>query len=233
VLATPGFAAPEQQRGADPDIRQDLYAVGVVGRMLLTGENRPEALPHKPSTTAPSLWALLERLSARDPDDRPVSATEALHRLRHIGSLPDGDDEPPEVFEQVPPLPEGFDPDGPAHRAPHRLVTRRGLVAFGAVAVAVAMGVAAWFAVSAADAGGRPPTAPSTEPTGAATSAPPTTPSPSTSTGAPTRSPGTDAPVVGRPCDFVDVGVRDVARGGAQVTCTAVGTGYRWVAAPS
>lgn len=41
VLGTPGYIAPEQLAGADPDPRQDLYTVGAVAAELLTG-TRPE-----------------------------------------------------------------------------------------------------------------------------------------------------------------------------------------------
>lgn len=92
-VGTPGYTAPEQERGAAPHPVQDLYAVGVVGREL-TGR--------RPGLLAP----LLDALADPDPARRPPSAADALARLRRL-PVPD-------------PAPQVVLPDrlGPAPYAP-------------------------------------------------------------------------------------------------------------------
>lgn len=69
-VGTPGFMAPEQLAGAAPDPRQDLYAAGMVVRGLV-------GTPHR-------LGPLVGALTAADPCDRPISAADALARLRRL-----------------------------------------------------------------------------------------------------------------------------------------------------
>ena len=67
VVGTDAYAAPEQLRGAAPDVRQDLYAVGVVAARLL-GDDGP--------------WApVVAALTDVDPERRPGSAAEARRLL--------------------------------------------------------------------------------------------------------------------------------------------------------
>ncbi len=70
-VGTAGYAAPEQLAGAPPDPRQDLYAVGVVTRVLLGGGARPVG------PLAPFVAALTEP----DPARRPACAAEAAGLL--------------------------------------------------------------------------------------------------------------------------------------------------------
>lgn len=84
VMGTPGYLAPEQLRGYDPDPRSDLYAVGMVGIQLLTGHKpRPQIrtdaldLPPKPDDVPVSLWQTVVQLAKPDIDRRPSSAREA------------------------------------------------------------------------------------------------------------------------------------------------------------
>jgi serine/threonine protein kinase len=81
TVGTPGYAAPEQQDGADPDPRQDLYAVGTVGLEMLVGHPPPFTTDELPTTPLAGLL-----LSARnpDPDLRPGSATELRDALRPV-----------------------------------------------------------------------------------------------------------------------------------------------------
>ncbi|YAL82576.1 protein kinase domain-containing protein [Dermacoccaceae bacterium W4C1] len=89
VMGTPGYLAPEQLRGADPDPVADLYAAGMVGLELVTGARpRPQMrtdradLPSRPGHVPPSLWDLLVRLADPDPRGRPASAAAALAALQ-------------------------------------------------------------------------------------------------------------------------------------------------------
>lgn len=123
VIGTPGYLAPEQFRGADPEPAQDVYAVGVVLLQTLTG--RPPAadgtLPTPPVTgpSGPELAEVIARLTCPDPDRRPESARAALALLDAVpnsGDLTLGadPDNPVEVFDHVPQLPEGWGPTGPS-----------------------------------------------------------------------------------------------------------------------
>ncbi|MGW5192940.1 serine/threonine-protein kinase [Kribbella sp. NPDC004138] len=141
VLGTPGYLAPEQLTGADPDPRQDLYAVGAVAVELLTGE-RPGATDPLPQLDGP-LGDFINNLTAKDPSDRPDSATTAGRLLSATGAVPPQPATPwaqtpdtPEVFDQLPPLPADWTPTPPpnapnAPTPPHALAT-----AVGATAVA-------------------------------------------------------------------------------------------------
>ncbi|MGW4200221.1 serine/threonine-protein kinase [Streptomyces sp. NPDC004726] len=126
VVGTPGYFAPEQMTGAEPDFPADLFAVGLVGLYLLQGQ-KPDAgalVDHFTSHGTPSaplgipepLWQVLAGLLQPDPEDRFRTATGARKALMTaVETLPEAgpDDEPVEVFDQLEPLPSGFGPDGP------------------------------------------------------------------------------------------------------------------------
>ncbi|MFD3404128.1 serine/threonine-protein kinase [Kribbella sp. NPDC058693] len=123
VLGTPGYLAPEQLAGADPDPRQDLYAVGAVAAELLTGE-RPGTDGRLPDLDGP-LGEFVRRLTAKNPADRPESAASAGRLLAATGAVPPPGAEPwlqdpdaPEVFVQLPPLPPNWTPAGPQQPPP-------------------------------------------------------------------------------------------------------------------
>lgn len=123
ILGTPGYLAPEQLSGADPDPRQDLYAVGAVAHELLTG-NRPTPTGPLPEVAGP-LAAFIQACTATNPTDRPTTAQAAARLLSESGALPAPDSLPwtthpdaPEVFDQLPPLPPTWTPTGPTPAHP-------------------------------------------------------------------------------------------------------------------
>ncbi|GAA3188802.1 MULTISPECIES: serine/threonine-protein kinase [Streptomyces] len=126
VVGTPGYFAPEQMLGAEPDFPADLFAVGLVALYLITG-TKPDAealvrhftehgVPHAPEGVPEPLWQVLATLLHPDPESRFRTATGARKAvLAAVELLPEAgiDDEAVEVFDHIGPLPEGFGPDGP------------------------------------------------------------------------------------------------------------------------
>lgn len=131
VVGTPGYFAPEQMAGAEPDFPADLFAVGLVGLYLLQGQ-KPDAgalvdhfdehgTPSAPLGIPEPLWQVLAALLQPDPEDRFRSAAGARKALlAAVDALPDPgpDDEPVEIFDQLEPLPSGFGANGPTGRVP-------------------------------------------------------------------------------------------------------------------
>lgn len=86
------YAAPEQRRGEKEDERSDIYALGVVYYELICG--------HPPTTDGPtvedisrlrvpeSIQALIRRMTASQPDDRPKDAAEVRSMLRATATAP-------------------------------------------------------------------------------------------------------------------------------------------------
>ncbi|MBB6627975.1 serine/threonine protein kinase [Nocardioides sp. KIGAM211] len=124
AIGTDGYMAPEQVRGAAPDPRQDLYALGIVAVQLLTGQAPRQQAAHDPAP-AGRLKPLLDAMTSHDVDVRPPSAAAALGYLRQLGVPPgspwQSDPEPPEVFDQLGDVPVPSTPThatGPASGAP-------------------------------------------------------------------------------------------------------------------
>ncbi|RMI36324.1 serine/threonine-protein kinase [Streptomyces triticirhizae] len=125
VVGTPGYFAPEQLEGAEPDFPADLYAVGLVGLYLLTAvkpdsqallEQFAGGLPPAPSGVPEPLWQVLGTLLQPAPEARFRTATgvrKALAAAREL--LPDStlEGEVVEIFDQIGPLPPGYGPGGP------------------------------------------------------------------------------------------------------------------------
>ncbi|WP_406400916.1 protein kinase [Streptomyces sp. NBC_00879] len=126
VVGTPGYFAPEQMMGAEPDFTADLFAVGLVALYLLQGK-KPDSralvehfanigTPGAPQGIPEPLWQVLAGLLQPDPQVRFRTATGARKALTAAVEMlpePGADDEPVEIFDQIGPLPAGFGPEGP------------------------------------------------------------------------------------------------------------------------
>ncbi|MFH8258045.1 serine/threonine-protein kinase [Streptomyces roseolus] len=129
VVGTPGYFAPEQLLGAEPDFTADLYAVGLVGLYLLHG-TRPDSqalvehflahgTPPAPKSVPEPLWQVLAGLLQPDPQARFRTATGARKALSAAVELlpePAAGEQPVEILDQLGPLPAGFGPEGPLAR---------------------------------------------------------------------------------------------------------------------
>jgi hypothetical protein len=78
---TPLYASPQQRRGGGPDVRDDVYALGVIWYQMLVGDVTKEPprggswkkrLLEREATAG--MLGLLERCLEDDPDDRPADA---------------------------------------------------------------------------------------------------------------------------------------------------------------
>ncbi|AXE22048.1 serine/threonine protein kinase [Streptomyces globosus] len=126
VVGTPGYFAPEQLLGAEPDFPADLFAVGLVALYLLQGARpdsralvehfRAHGTPGAPEGVPAPLWDVVANLLQPDPQSRFKTATGVRRALAEAVELLPAD--PPEaadveVFDQLGPLPPGFGPQGP------------------------------------------------------------------------------------------------------------------------
>lgn len=101
TLGTPLYLSPEQAQGQEVDHRSDLYSLGVTSYHLLCGEPPfrgatalEVALKHLTDVPRPlgelrpdlpaDLCALVHRLMAKKPGDRPQSARELLRELARL-----------------------------------------------------------------------------------------------------------------------------------------------------
>ena len=112
IMGTPHYMAPEQATGNDVTEQSDLYALGCMLYQIVTGTppflgddpvaiisqhvNTPPVAPTWQNSLCPRpLEALILRLLAKDPAERPASATDVLTALDGIdlaadaGKLPD------------------------------------------------------------------------------------------------------------------------------------------------
>jgi serine/threonine protein kinase len=118
VVGTPEFTAPECVAGQRADARSDLYALGALLYNMLTGSPpflapRPDQLFQKvlhdpvPALPPPCAWLdpVVQRLTAKSPEDRYGSAAEVADALRRVarrpGTLPIPLSEPALQLEQV------------------------------------------------------------------------------------------------------------------------------------
>ncbi|MEV7613098.1 protein kinase [Streptomyces sp. NPDC089799] len=126
VVGTPGYFAPEQLLGSEPDFPADLFAVGLVALYLLQGRKpdsealverfRTHGTPDAHEGVPTALWQVVAALLQPDPRARFRTATGARKALAEAVELlpPDDPDQViVEVFDQMGPLPSGFGPQGP------------------------------------------------------------------------------------------------------------------------
>jgi len=137
VVGTPGYFAPEQLMGAEPDFPADLYAVGLVALYLLGGQ-KPDAeaiqerflamgMPPAPLGVPEPLWQVVGALLQPDPDARFRTATGARKALAAAIELipePAPGEEPVEIFDLIGQLPDGFGPQGPPTLTPNPAPTQ-------------------------------------------------------------------------------------------------------------
>lgn len=95
VVGTPHYMSPERALGKDIDERSDIYALGVVFYEMLVGKKVYDASDtfavsyahvHEPipdlSKNLVKYQPLLNKLLAKNPDDRFQSATQLVHQLK-------------------------------------------------------------------------------------------------------------------------------------------------------
>jgi predicted Ser/Thr protein kinase len=100
-IGTPHYMSPEQARAQNLDGRSDIYSLGVVGYQALTGrvpfdgedsfsigyKHIMEELPTPPLDTAEQreMFAVVQRMMAKKPDDRFQTAEELIQALEAVG----------------------------------------------------------------------------------------------------------------------------------------------------
>jgi eukaryotic-like serine/threonine-protein kinase len=178
ILGTAHYISPEQAMGEPVGPASDLYSLGVVLYEMLTGRvpfetdssvgvpvKHVDEQPRPPREINPevpeAMEALVMRLLAKDPDDRPGSAAELIRelgRLRKSSSpVPPPGEEETTAALKTPPAPTlpAPAPGGPGLRRRRSSLTLAALVALVALLGAVG-GVLGWNLWQDSLAGGSP-----------------------------------------------------------------------------
>lgn len=126
AMGTPGYVAPEcLHQGWQPDSRADLYAAGMCAVEMLTGlcpvadTDAAEAihLAERPDPVPGELIGVIDRLTRPQITDRYGTASHARAALRETGLVYASSAQEVlgevEVFEHIPPLPDGWGDSGP------------------------------------------------------------------------------------------------------------------------
>jgi serine/threonine-protein kinase len=79
TAGTPGYAAPEQFEGAPPDPRMDVYSLGALLTLVVTGSH---PTPNAPAIGDPHLSRLRDQCMSRAPELRPTDGEEVHQMLR-------------------------------------------------------------------------------------------------------------------------------------------------------
>lgn len=113
ICGTPGYMAPEQSLGAPVDAKADLFSVGALAYLLLTGappfsgedadeimadtlERDPPPL-HSVAQVPQALSQLVQALLAKHPDDRPENAETVRAQLAKIAAPARAEPDPSEI----------------------------------------------------------------------------------------------------------------------------------------
>lgn len=169
VLGSPAYMSPEQITGGTADARSDLYALGAVLHEMLTGSvpfpgddqftvltRHLNEAPTPPSALAPGIPPELDQvvamLMAKDPNQRPATADQAVQLLataaqafapaahRTTVAFAVHDPNPTQPTTALPPEPAGHR-SAPADRDQR---PRTGLIAGVVVGAVAVVGIAIW-----------------------------------------------------------------------------------------